>query len=458
MSRPARAGTLRFRLLAGTIIALGAALVMAGFALTGLFRSEVTRQFRDALTLHLDQLTARIEFDAEGRPVVDEQALSDPRWHRPFSGLYWQVDGRGDPGALRSRSLWDTTLSLDPDTIAPGEIHVHARPGPSGAPLLVLERAVHPIDRPAEVWRLIVAGDSQSIDAAVLRFSGVLAASLAVLFLLLAAAGWAQVSVGLAPLRTLARTLADVRQGRAQRLTGRFPLEVQPLIDEFNAVLDRNAAVVERARRHAGNLAHAVKTPLAVLEQAGAADDSSLAGLVREQTGVARRQVDWHLARSRAAAAQRMPGQRTPIGPVIDGLLRVMSRVHAEKALRIRCQPLPDAWAFAGESQDLQEILGNVLENACKWARTRVDVRVAPDPDRVPPEIVVVVEDDGPGIDAERRSGVLSRGARLDETVPGSGLGLAIVADLVDIYEGRIALGPAPAGGLQVEIRLPACG
>jgi len=458
MSRLARTGTLRFRLLAGTIIALGAALVMAGFALTGLFRSEVTRQFRDALTLHLDQLTARIEFDAEGRPVVDEQALSDPRWHRPFSGLYWQVDGRGDPGALRSRSLWDTTLSLDPDTIAPGEIHVHTRSGPAGAPLLVLERAVHPIDRPSEVWRLVVAGDSQSIDAAVLRFSSVLAASLAVLFLLLAAAGWAQVSVGLAPLRTLARTLADVRQGRAQRLTGRFPLEVQPLIDEFNAVLDRNAEVVERARRHAGNLAHAVKTPLAILEQAGAADDSSLAGLVREQIGVARRQVDWHLARSRAAAAQRMPGQRTPIGPVIDGLLRVMSRVHAERALQIRCQPLPEAWAFAGESQDLQEILGNVLENACKWARTRVDVRVAPDPDRVPPEILVVVEDDGPGIDADRRSGVLFRGARLDETVPGSGLGLAIVADLVDIYQGRIALGPAPAGGLQVEIRLPACG
>ena len=257
-------GSLRVRLLAATLAGLLLALALAGVMLAGLFRDHVERQFRHDLTGQLDQLTARLDFDAAGRPLIDAQALSDPRWQRPYSGLYWQLDeinsdGRGRNGALRSRSLWDTSLALETDVLDDGQVHVHHVPGPQQGRLLLLERTVQPAGPSASRWRLIVAADLQQTTAAVAEFNGVLALSLAVLLLLLALAAWAQVSVGLLPLRALRRSLQDVEEGRAQRLGGRFPAELQPLVDDFNSVLERNDEVVKRARTQAGNLAHGMK-------------------------------------------------------------------------------------------------------------------------------------------------------------------------------------------------------
>jgi signal transduction histidine kinase len=226
-------------------------------------------------------------------------------------------------------------------------------------------------------------------------------------------------------------------------------------------VLDRNAEVVARARTQAGNLAHAIKTPLAALSQAAAATQqqretgAALAALVEEQVAVARRQVDWHLARSRAAAAQGLPGARIALEPVLQGLLRVLDRVHAERRLSLRCAPMPPGLAFAGEVQDLQEILGNLLDNACKWARQQVLVSATSGGTEGARRLRIVIDDDGPGIDAARRGAVLARGARLDEAVPGSGLGLAIVHELVGLYQGSLQLQAAPMGGLRVELVLP---
>jgi signal transduction histidine kinase len=227
-------------------------------------------------------------------------------------------------------------------------------------------------------------------------------------------------------------------------------------------VLDRNAEVVARARTQAGNLAHAIKTPLAVMSQAAAAErrraveTSELASLVEEQVGVAQRHVDWHLARSRAAAAQGMPGARVPLAPEVGGLLRTMERVHAERGLAFVCEPLDPALAFAGEAQDLSEILGNVLDNACKWANREVRIGASSIPSGSAVRLRVVIDDDGPGIGADRRDAVTGRGARLDESVPGSGLGLAIVHDLTGLYGGHLALETAPTGGLRVVLELPA--
>lgn len=460
--------SLRLRLLALTVAGVAVAVLLAGLVLGGLFREHVQQQFAAALMLQLDQVTARLDFDAQGQPVMAAQALSDPRWVKPYSGLYWQVDamapdGRSRTVVLRSRSLWDTSLALQADRLADGAVHTHEVQGPQDAPLLVLERTVRTASEAGKRWRLAVAADLRDTQAATARFTRVLALSLAALLALLAAAAWAQVAVGLRPLKALQRGLQQVRQGQATQLQGAFPDEVQPLVDDFNAVLGRNAEVVERARTQAGNLAHALKTPLTVLDQAAGApapqgECTALAALVHDQVQVARRHIDWHLARSRAAALAHLPGQRTALDPVLSGLVRVMHKVHAERNLTIAME-LPKApLLFAGEAQDLQEMLGNLLDNACQWARhaVRVQAQVLAGGLQGPAhQLLIAVEDDGPGLAAEQRLWVLERGVRLDESVPGSGLGLAIVRDLAALYGGRLDLESASGGGLRAVLRLP---
>lgn len=461
------AQSLRFRLLAATLVGLAVALLLAGWVLSSLFREHVLQQFQASLTQQLDQITAQLEFDTAGRPSIDSQALSDPRWQRPYSGLYWQIDemthdGQERSGLLRSRSLWDTRLQLQVDALADGGLHVHEGLGPQGAPLLMLERALRAEALPASRWRLVVAGDLQQTQQAVQHFTGVLVMSLLVLLVLLALAAWAQVAVGLRPLRALQRSLHNVHQGEATQLLGVFPQEVQPLVNDFNQVLERNAEVVARARTHAGNLAHALKTPLSVLDQATAQAGNDLERLVQEQLVLARRHVDWHLAQARVAATQRLPGQRTAVAPVVAGLVRVMERVYAGRGLVFSMEvgtglagaPL----FFAGEEQDLQEMLGNLLDNACKWANTRVCIRGGLIAGAVPARLRLQVEDDGPGIGTEHLQAVVARGVRLDEAVPGTGLGLAIVQDLVALYDGQMELQPLASGGLVVTVELAAVG
>ncbi len=464
------AQSLRFRLLVATVAGLSVALLLAGVALGSLFRAHVLKQFESNLTQQLDQLTARLDVDAAGKPVIDARSLSDPRWQKPYSGLYWQIDemtegGRGRVGVLRSRSLWDARLDLRADALGDGAVHVHETTGPQDSTLMLLERTVQAADDAGDAprrWRLIVAADLQDTHQAMAEFNQVLALSLLLLLVLLALAAWAQVSMGLKPLRALQRSLQDVREARSPRLQGLFPSEVRPLVDDFNAVLDRNQEVVARARTQAGNLAHALKTPLSVLDQAAARPpsptDADLARLMREQLSVARRHIDWHLARARLAATQRLPGQRTEIAAALAGLVRVMGKVHADRHLQIQMAPVEPALCFAGEEQDLQEMLGNLLDNACKWARHLVTIHAEPIPGSHPVLLTICIEDDGPGIQAEDLQAVMARGVRLDESVPGTGLGLAIVKELADLYGGQLVLAPTATGGLGVTLTLPATG
>lgn len=454
------AGSLRLRLLGATLATLVIALAGAHGWLTGLFRDHVLQQFDLALSQHLAQLAARLEFDARGVPFIDPRGMSDPRWEKVYSGLYWQVERLPDGGGpgrvmLRSRSLWDAELGRPDDALADGAIHRHDGTGPRGERLRVVERSLHAAEPAQSRWRLIVAGDTRDAAEAIERFTGVLAMSLGGLGLLLGLAALAQVAVGLAPLQSMQAGLQRVRQGQVHRLQGRFPSEVQPLIDEFNGVLDRHDEVVARARAHAGNLAHALKTPLSILGQATRREaPSEFAALVAEQVQIAERHMHWHLARARAAATQHVPGQRTPIGPVLERLLRVMDRLHADRHLDLGAEPVPPDLAFAGEEQDLQEMVGNLLDNACRSARTAVVVRAA----REGAGLCIAVDDDGPGIAPERRAEVLRRGVRLDETPGGSGLGLSIVVDLARLYGGDLTLDRAEAGGLRARLALPAAG
>lgn len=451
--------SLRFRLLAATVVALSAALVLAGLLLAGLFRDHVMRQFEAALTTQLDQITARLALDAEGQPQIDGQRLSDPRWDKPYSGLYWQVDrvspdGQTRHAVLRSRSLWDDSLALQADALVDSQRHVHPGTGPLQRPLLMVERTVR-LEQDAGVgWRLVVASDLAPTEQAVRDFNRSLALSLAGLGLLLVLAALAQVTVGLAPLKALQRALNRVRAGTDARLQGNFPDELQPLVHDFNTVLEHNAQATARARTQAGNLAHALKTPLAVMGQVASDPGAreTLPALVSEQVALAQRQLNWHLARARAAATQGLPGQRTAVGPVLDGLLRVMGKVHAERALDWRAPASAGAIWFAGESQDLQEMLGNLLDNAGRWARQTVAVGVQQRNER----LQITIDDDGPGIAPQRRTAALTRGVRLDESAPGSGLGLHIVAELSGLYGGSVELSDAPLGGLRVQLNLPA--
>ncbi|MDX9837470.1 MAG: HAMP domain-containing sensor histidine kinase, partial [Azoarcus sp.] len=393
-----RAGSLRFRLLAGSLVWILAALTLSGFLLADLFREHVSTRLQAELRVQLDQLTANVEVGVDGQPRLLSE-LSDPRLRKPYSGLYWQVDREGTRGAqgvgvLRSRSLWDTVLAVPADHLDDGQVHVHHIGGPDEATLIMMERVVRPAEYPDLPLRLIVAVDEQTMEGPVRDFVGILILALCILAAGLVAAVFIQVWAGLAPLRRLHRALDDVRDGRRRALEGHFPDEVRPLVDAFNAVLGRDAEVVKRARTQAGNLAHAVKTPLAVLANAAAEEDSALARLVEEQVGTARRQVDYHLARARAAAAVQVPGVRTPLRPALEALLRVMRRLHPEQVLSVEWSGAAGGAVFRGEEQDLQEMLGNLLDNACKWAASRVDVNVS----RNEQGVVVRIDDDGPGL------------------------------------------------------------
>jgi signal transduction histidine kinase len=462
-------GSLRVRLLVGTFVALAAALLLAGVFLNRQFSDHVREQFQASLTRQLDQITARMTLDGDGLPVIAPQALSDPRWQQPLSGLYWQIDATGVDGhsraaVRRSRSLWDSSIQLSSDALADGALHVHEAAGPRDSRLLVLERTVQLEEQPGARWRLVVAGDLNDTHEATERFGRVLAGSLATLFVLLAVAAVAQLSIGLQPLRRLQQELQRVHDAQASQLQGHYPSEIQPLVDGFNQVLAQNRAVVERARTQAGNLAHALKTPLTVMEQAAARPsaphDEALAPLVLEQVKAARRHIDWHLARARVSATRHLPGQRTDVQGTLGGLVRVMERLHADRGLRIasgvELTQANGPLYFAGEEQDLQEMLGNLLDNACKWARSRVDVSVSAPPGAAPAMVCIAIEDDGPGIDEVGLAAVATRGIRLDESVPGSGLGLAIVQELAGLYGGRLEFRRGASGGLAALLYLPA--
>lgn len=449
-------GSLRLRLLAGTLVWIVASIVIAGWGLNSLFSRQVTMQFDADLNNHLDQLIAQLAIGADDELNM-RGSLSEPRFSTPFAGLYWQVDAAMRPGAaalpgvLRSRSLWDSVLSVPVDPLGDGQVRVHRVEGPNGNSLRALERQIELAERPGQPLRMIVAADERLLLAPIASFTRLLIIALGVLGLGLVAAAVVQVLIGLRPLGLLRETLARVREGRAERVEGHFPSEVQPLVDDFNTVLALNAEVAERARLQAGNLAHAVKTPLAILANAAARERTPFARLVEEQVAGARNQVDHHLAKARAAAAVKASGMRCAVRPTVEGLMRVMSRLHAERGLRIEWTGTDADAVFRGEEQDLEEMVGNLLDNACKWASSRVAVRLVGDATM----LAVVVDDDGKGLPDAVRAAVFARGVRADEQVQGSGLGLSIVHDLAQLYGGAVALETSAMGGVRAVLSLP---
>lgn len=449
-----RPGSLRARLLWATWLAIAIALLLTGLALTRTFAQYARAELKREGVQALDQLTALLELDGQGGARLDAQRLLDPAWMRPYSGQYWQVNNAQHQPVLRSRSLWDERLMPDPDLLDTGVVHDHLVAGPNGQEVLVVERGVLFNAHDEQVWRVIVALDTQAMAASVQSFSRFTVGALLLLMLLLAIAAWAQVRVGLAPLGSLQQALGRVKDGQSPDLGDGFPDEVQPLVDSFNAVLQRQRDMVARARQQAGNLAHGLKTPLAVIRQAAQAAPAhdELARTTLTQVEAARRQLDWHLARARAQAVHQQAGVRAEVGPTLATITQAMNMIHRDKGLDVLIDWDDDALCFAGEAQDLQEILGNLVDNAYQWARTSVSVRAQRHGER---SLRISITDDGPGLSAAQREQVLQRGQRLDESMPGSGLGLAIAHDLTTSYGGQLRLSAHAPHGLRVELDLP---
>lgn len=453
---------IRFNSLAARLIAAAAIWTMLGLAVGGVvlsdaFSDAAENSFDSRLSADMDGLIAAAEPDRDGGVVLQDRFVNR-QFDRVYSGLYFQIrpSKPGEKGGQISHSLFDREIPLS------GPVRLDApnwgyAPGPDNQRLRTLSRRLEfpiastPDQHDSRVYTVTVAGDLAEVDAESAAFNGTLIWSFALLGLGLVAAVFLQVRIGLLPLRQLKESLARIRNGKAQRLEGKFPAEIAPLASELNSLIEHSAEVVGRARTHVSNLAHFLKTPLSVLASEADADPSNpLAEQVRRQVGTMRRQVDHYLARARAAGSVNVLGNRTEVAPVLTDLARVLTRIHADRAIRVETQ-CPPGLCFRGERQDLEEMAGNLMDNACKWAHARVLVRVKADGKM----LVLTVEDDGPGLTQEEQAKVGARGERLDESVPGSGLGLAIVRDISKLYAGFLTLERSDIGGLKTRLTLP---
>ena len=453
-----RANSLAFRLFLSATAFTAIILVIAGFVLSSLYRQAVERAFDRRLGVYLRTLVADVASPEDNNEKFP-QSVSEPLFELPLSGWYWQVTrlDSAKPEVRASRSLWDGGLPRLPPSSAVGNPGIRQGyvPGPEDQKLRLIERN---IDLGEEGNYLVsVAGDAAEIEDETRSFDRALLYTFAILALVLLLTTILQVRFGLAPLKRISAGLAAVRAGTAERLEGKFPDEISSLAGETNALIDANREIVERARTHVGNLAHALKTPLSVMvNEANARPEDPLAAKIQEQTDIMRDQVTRHLERARLAARLTVVGSVTDVQPVMYALVRTMEKTHHEKGLSIRLD-CPEEGKFRGERQDLEEMIGNLVDNACKWAQSRVSIEVTYEQIEPARKVMrIVVDDDGRGLTPSEREQVARRGRRLDETKPGSGLGLSIVVELAQLYGGGITLGTAPLGGLRTELLLPA--
>lgn len=439
--------SLTVRLLLGAALWLVVALAGSWIVLTGLFEDHLRQQMVAELDSHLNQLIANFVIDADGT-LTGVRPLSDPRFVRPYSGLYWQVENEGAGRALRSRSLWDVALALPPDQLADGERHRHDLHGPNGSTVFVLEQTVRPAMGGSA--RVAVGLDLVRLEQPFDRFGRALALSLGVIGVGILLAAVAQVFLGLRPLARLRRSLADVRAGAVRRIDGRWPGEVEPLVADFNSVLEHDAAVLQRAREQAGNLAHALKTPLSVLLNRVRTLEGPLREELEGDLAEIDRQVRRRLAHARTAGGPGGLGLVTPVRERLNALRRTILRAYPDRTLALEIT-VPEGLHAPCDRQDFDEVAGNLLDNAAKWAAGRILATAQ----SANGWFTLIIADDGPGLPAAVRDAVFERGRRLDERIQGSGLGLAIVRDIVSLYGGDVTLGESVWGGVEVVVHLP---
>jgi len=445
--------SLRARLIIGGAIWIAIGILAAGLFIAALFRQYANDLVDAGLVEHLEELITLIDLNSEGEPLL-YRPLADPLYSQIDSGYSWQVSRSGKV-LIKSTSVSSEDLPIPDDVLQPGEILKHTLDGPRGT-MIVFEELYPQQDASLPPLRIQIGADSAVLEGMLPVFNRTLTISLVLLALALIAAAALQVAFGLQPMSRLRRVLGAIASGNAAKLPRDFPVEVQPLVDDLNSLIEVNSQMVLRARTQAGNLAHALKTPLAVLtdeaQRLESLGQSESAVVILQQSQRMQRQIDYQIARARAAASRSVPGVIAPVAPIVNNIVSAMQRLYVAKNLRFdvdvdaRCRTLCDP-------MDLNEMLANLIDNSCKWASRTVAIRGAVDTART--RAVIVIEDDGPGLPPESMEEVFQIGKRLDQHTPGSGLGLPIVRDLAQLYGGEVRLENSQQGGLRAVLELP---
>lgn len=445
--------SLALRLAAAAVLWSVILLIVGGVLQVSLFSAYVERNFDARLQSYLDQMAATTLFGED--QSLSEPSLFDPRFRRIFSGWYWQI-GESDDPIYRSTSLWDFILETPADASAESNDGFLA--GPTNQELRFVTARFIP-DGGHEPLAFTVAVDRSEVATEAAQFSNALLWSLRILgpwLVGLIIVGFVlfvvlQQRFGMRPLHRMSKTLHDIRAGRADRLEDDYPVELEPIARELNELIDHTKILIERARANAGDIAHMIKTPMSVMLNEAEQAEGPLADSVRKQISRLRTQIDHQLARARMAAGDTLINVRTNIGDVVRDLSRAMTIIHRDAGIKIEPTGNLDA-EFRGEKEDLEEMLGNIMDNACKWAKGEVLVNAELRDKRV----LITVQDNGPGLTSEECKSALERGKRLDETVPGTGLGLSTVSDIAEMYKGSLELDRAEIGGLRATLNLPA--
>ena len=447
---------LAFRVVAFSSVWAIIALVVIATVISALFRQVSQRGFEDVLSAHLFNLIASVSATETGFLAGDPN-LGDLRFSEPFSGWYWAVEPASD--ALRN-PLYSPSLAGEvpspPTDVVPFDREFQRRyniTGPGGQEIGVLEAEIvlGEVDR---IARFRVMGNRSELETEIANFASRLFAYLAIFGIGMVAINVFAILIALKPLGSISSALSKIRAGTAERLTGPFPREIMPLAEETNALIESNRRIIDRARTQVGNLAHSLKTPLAVLMNEGRAMGGEQGALISAQTAAMREQIDHYLQRARSAAQHSTLAARSPAKETLARMARVAEKLNPDKQLIVK---MPEETViFAGEREDLEEITGNLLENAMKWSRREVRLTLSkPQEETGRTGLQIIIEDDGPGIPAKQAQQAVKRGRRLDESKPGTGLGLAIVADLVEEYGGVLVLERSELGGLRAEVSLP---
>lgn len=447
--------SLAFRIVTFSTLWAVAALVVIATIISALYRDATEKGFDSLLSAHLFNLIGSVSVSEDGalqgRPELGELSFT-----RADSGWYWSVEPMTDgmSGELRSPSMTGPVAAPGVSE-TPFDAQFRRRyrtEGLGGEELDVLETEIV-LDDQNRIARFRVMGNRSELETEIASFERRVYGYLALFGVGLILINAVAILLGLEPLDRVRSALAQVREGTAKKLVGRFPSEIEPLANETNALIENNRRIVERARTQVGNLAHSLKTPLAVMLNEGRAMGGERGRIFADQAGAMQQQLDHYLQRARVAAQRDSVVFRTPTAALLERMVRVIRKLKPDMEVTLH---LPaDEAVFAGEREDLEEMVGNLLENATKWGRRRIAVTVARDRGTAE-AFTLAIEDDGPGIPDDKAREALKRGRRLDETKPGTGLGLAIVSDLVGEYGGAIALGRSSLGGLKAELRLPA--
>jgi len=439
--------SLRRRFILATVVATSVGLLLTGLLIDHLMRSYIEQGFHEEMEVHIEELAALTAVDKRGQPYL-QRRLSDPRFMARHSGFYWQVERKGF-ATLRSPSLAQDSLS--------GSLAKREAPrwkilsGPTGE---MLEYGMTRQIPAGEPLKLSIATDVSLIEETATEFDTPLIYALSALAVVMATLAAVQIFYSLRPLDTMKRAIAAIRSGTTQHLDGAYPSEIAPLISDLNQLLDANGQMIKSARIQAGNLAHGLRTPLAIMldeaqELAQQGNTESAETLMTECQKILR-YIDYYTAQARSAALARMPGQNMSLVGALVPIISAMERLHKGRKLSINIDDLPDM-ILSCDAVDLEEIISNIVDNACKWARHKVLISWAQDENHVQ----IYVDDDGPSIPPAQYDHVFAIGERLDSMTPGTGLGLAIVRDLVALYQGTVELSKSHLGGLRVSVSLP---